>query len=505
MALHWPLRLESGEDELLDQRLERHAVLQRDRDQHGEAVHHAAKGGALLVHIDEDLAQFPVLVFARAQEDLVSADFRFLRNPVPLRGQPTPRRGGQMGRRGRRCKARFGHPLRLRRRQIGEQREQRVGKTLRVLRQRRVLRLRVPRRQRLRLLAAVPVDGDRLEPQPPRLAVDPLHVGDRRFVGHVDGLGDCAGEERLRGRHHAHVAHRLDEPSRQRPAAVGAVEHAVVLRLEERSTLHRLASADDERCGIDLLHRVAELLQHGLALRGWRKAEPAEARCAQDVRGERRPQIEHRLQGLLDLGDLRFRQAARKKLLRGEAGDALQRRRAADVVDDRLHLARLVAELLQRPRDALVDDLERPSTRELLELDEREVGLHARRVAVHQQTDGPGGREDRRLRVAVAVLLSQSHGAVPHLVRRPQKPGGREVAIDVLHRVAVHAHHLEHRVAVQRISLERSLASGHLGGKRVRLAGHHRRHRCGIGAARIRVVGQPLDHQQRAEVRVAEA
>ena len=71
--------LEAGEDEGVDELLERHAVLQAERDGDREAVHQAAEGRALLVHVDEDLAERAVLVLAGAQVDLVAADDRLLR------------------------------------------------------------------------------------------------------------------------------------------------------------------------------------------------------------------------------------------------------------------------------------------------------------------------------------------------------------------------------------------------------------------------------------------
>jgi hypothetical protein len=59
VALHHAGRLEAGEGEGLDIFLQRHAVLQAERDGDGEVVHHRAEGGAFLVHVDEDLAERP--------------------------------------------------------------------------------------------------------------------------------------------------------------------------------------------------------------------------------------------------------------------------------------------------------------------------------------------------------------------------------------------------------------------------------------------------------------
>ena len=87
MPLDRALRLEARERELIDVRLQRHAVLQADADAHGKAVHQAAEGRALLVHVDEDLAERAVVVLAGAQEDLVPADARLLREAHALLGQ----------------------------------------------------------------------------------------------------------------------------------------------------------------------------------------------------------------------------------------------------------------------------------------------------------------------------------------------------------------------------------------------------------------------------------
>ena len=71
-------RLEPCEGEGFNEFLERHAVLQADRDCDGEVVHQAAEGRALFMHVDEDLTEAAVFVFAGAEIDLVPADDGFL-------------------------------------------------------------------------------------------------------------------------------------------------------------------------------------------------------------------------------------------------------------------------------------------------------------------------------------------------------------------------------------------------------------------------------------------
>ena len=133
----------------------------------------------------------------------------------------------------------------------------------------------------------------------------------------------------------------------------------------------------------------------------------------------------------------------------------LQPRRAddravlGDVGLDLLDLRRLVAERAQRHRHRAVGDHHRAAADQLLVLDEREVGLDAGRVAVHQERDRPRGREHRRLRVAVAVELAERDRLVPGLAR-----GGEQRAVlarrvrDRVRRVAVHPHDVVVRLAV---------------------------------------------------------
>ena len=87
LPVHEARRLEAREGEGLHVLLQRHAVLQAERDGDGEVVHQAAEGGAFLVHVDEDLAEPAVLVLARVQVDLVAADGRLLRVALAPVGQ----------------------------------------------------------------------------------------------------------------------------------------------------------------------------------------------------------------------------------------------------------------------------------------------------------------------------------------------------------------------------------------------------------------------------------
>ena len=84
-----PFRLEAHVGELPHERLERHAVLQRDRDRRRERVHHAAEGRALLADVgEEDLADRAVLVHAGGDVALVAAERELVRERLALARHP---------------------------------------------------------------------------------------------------------------------------------------------------------------------------------------------------------------------------------------------------------------------------------------------------------------------------------------------------------------------------------------------------------------------------------
>ncbi len=73
-----PAGSKRGEGEGIDIFLERHAILQAERDRDREVVDEGAKCGAFLVHVDEDLAEPAVIIFAGTKIDFVAADHRLL-------------------------------------------------------------------------------------------------------------------------------------------------------------------------------------------------------------------------------------------------------------------------------------------------------------------------------------------------------------------------------------------------------------------------------------------
>src|SRR6267142_3067252 len=61
---------------------------------------------------------------------------------------------------------------------------------------------------------------------------------------------------------------------------------------------------------------------------------------------------------------------------------------SVDVADDGVGLVVRVSQLKQRRRHRLIDDLNHPSANELLVLNQREVRLNTRSIALHHEADG---------------------------------------------------------------------------------------------------------------------
>ena len=391
-------RLESHVAELVDERLQRDAVLQRVRDRLRERVGEAGDRRSFLRHHEEDLAGLAVLEETDGDIALVSGDVELVGDRLALVRQPAADR-----------RARHRRDIRSAEASRSIRASRAVGGRLLVLR----------RVERLRALAAVAVDRNRFRSELPRLDVGLHDLVDARVLRHVDGLADRARDERLRRAHHLDVAHVLDRPP----------------------SLRRLERA-----------------------------------------------VEH--------GEVRFLQAGRP----------FDRLVLVDVVDDGVDLRLAVPELPERHRHGLVDDLHQPAADQLLVLDQRDVGLDARRIAVHHEPDRTGRREHGRLRVPESELLADLDGVVPRGLRRLIQIGRDVARVDVAQRVAVLPHDAEERVAVLLVPGERTaVVASDPRRLRVGFAGHQRRQRRRHVAAGVAVVRQAARHQQRAEVRVAEA
>jgi hypothetical protein len=185
---------------------------------------------------------------------------------------------------------------------------------------------------------------------------------------------------------------------------------------------------------------------------------------------------------------------------------------------DLFDLGRAVAQLFKGGGNRVVDDLEIAAAGELLELHQREVGLDPGGVAVHDKSDRAGGRNDGRLRVAVAVLFAQLQRLVPGPFRQRHKALVRAIRCvernwgDVhlfvtggfaMGGTSVIADHPQHVPRVALIAREGSQFPRDLGRGRVGHAGHHGGQRTAKRAALVAVIAKTHVHQKPADIGIA--
>ena len=458
------------------------------------------------MHVDENLAQGAVRVFARAQVHLVPADHRLLRVTLSSFGQFCPSAlavdafGALPGEFGDAFLPGFVQVGFLR--QVADQR----------------------RRQGLAELRAVAVDRDRLDAEVPGGPVRLLAVLHGRRRQHVDGLGDRSGNEALGRSHHRDVAVDAEAADTALSAGVGAVEHRKMLGTDVRGILKRHRAAHELVGLLDLLVGKSQMPQEieGRVLDflpRHPKPFPAEIRTHRtgvdqegDVKGST---------GVgFDLADLLLPESkfGERSVIdvRGPLQRAVARRMGDHVVD-------LLLGISQNPQcvgHRAVDDLEIAAAGQLLELDQREIRLDAGGVAVHHQPDRSGRGNDGRLRVSEAVPFAKLHGPVPALPCRFGKFGNGAVLAAqrnredgqflvsgnfAANRPPVVAHDPKHVGGVPFVARKRAELPGHFRRNRV---GFTAQDRCQRGAGRpalVGIVADPHVHQQTAEVCVAES
>ena len=169
-------------------------------------------------------------------------------------------------------------------------------------------------------------------------------------------------------------------------ATVGTIENGQVLRLDVRSALYGLHATDADLCGLDLLPFHA----------------PGQQAFRIDV-GRVGVHISGHLDRLGRFLDLVIGKSQGFQPGQIEWHGVLQISGAHDVDQGILDLAVRVTQVVERFLQGLVHDLEEPATGQLFPFDDGEIGFDAGGVAIHQQTDGAGRRQDGHLGIAIAV------------------------------------------------------------------------------------------------------
>ena len=194
-----------------------------------------------------------------------------------------------------------------------------------------------------------------------------------------------------------------------------------------------------------------------------------------------------------------------RDVLVSNAGSADDRTCFGDVGLDGIDHVLFVAKLTQGTTDTLVDDLHGAAADQLLHLDQAQVGLDSRGVAVHEETDGASRGQHGGLGVADAILSRPDAGVVPRCVRCAQELFWDERGVDVVDGRPVLSEHSLDVVGVVGVALERTNPSSETSRHVVRRATHDRRHRPRERTATIGVIRGAGCHEQRTEVCIAEA
>ena len=150
-----------------------------------------------------------------------------------------------------------------------------------------------------------------------------------------------------------------------------------------------------------------------------------------------------------------------RQVLGLQLGRAFDRVVLVNVGHDRFHLGVAVAQRPQRQRHGLVDDLQHTAAGQLLVLDQGDIRLDARGVAIHHETDRARGGQHRGLGIAEAIALAVGQHLVPEVAGGLLQMLWR--GLDLLDLLPVHLHHAQHRLAVLVVVVEWPHGRGQLG------------------------------------------
>jgi len=378
------------------------------------------------------------------------------------------------------------------------------------------------RSQRLRQFRPVAVQRIRLDAQRPRQFVSRQRVLNGRRVCHVDRLGNRARDKGLRRRHHVDMALHRQIALADLAAGIGAVEHRIMLLLQEGRAFQRHGADDVVIRRLNLRPGEPQMLQQ---VKG--RVHQLVRRNTQGALAEilaQRPLVEHKAD-VKGRGELAFDlfNLTRAKAVAHQAGGvdagAVAHRPVADRIGDHFgNLCGPIAQLFQRRRDRLVDDLEIAAARQFLELDQGKIRLDPGRVAVHHQPDGAGGGDHGGLGVAKAVQLAQRQSLVPgHLGQFDQRQVGAIAQVQgdrgdvqpfiaarlAIGRIAVVADHPQHMGRIAGMAGEGTQLPRHLGAGGIGDAGHDRGQGATQGTPLTAVIAKTHVHQQPADIGIA--
>ena len=198
--------------EFFAQQLQRHAVLDRDRDSQRKTVHQSADRRSLFRHFDKELARASIGIETHGDIALVSAHVELVRHRHALLRQPVPHRPR------RTVQILFDH------------RGHRGFL--------RACRLRSRRAQRLRFLAPIAIDSHGLQAQLPGLKIGFHDLFDRGRLRQIDRLRNRPRDERLRRRHHPQVSHVMNAAC-SLSRFERAIKHRQMLIFHVRRALNR--------------------------------------------------------------------------------------------------------------------------------------------------------------------------------------------------------------------------------------------------------------------------
>ena len=185
----------------------------------------------------------------------------------------------------------------------------------------------------------------------------------------------------------------------------------------------------------------------------------------------------------------------------------------------------VIAERAQSFGRGAVDDFEIAAARQLLELHQSEIGLDAGRVAIHHEADRAGRRDNRDLRIAIAVLFALRQRLAPDAARRLRQAGPGDARLfdrGMIERRRRHrqrfiaggmalggarvvSHHAQHWRGIGLMAGESAKLGGHFGRGGIGAPRHDRRQRAADRARFVAVIGDAARHQQPADIGEAEA